>query len=70
MYIYIHVHVGMYLYNDVQDTDMSVHVHGTDMSVPMYKVQTCLYKVQTCLYMVQTCLNSFAKSGPGGQDSR
>ncbi len=36
----------------------------------------CIYRVyipvhvQTCLYMVQTCLYRFAKSCPGGQDSR
>ncbi len=58
-YLYRHVCTITYLY-----------VHGIIMYIP------CIYRFyipvqgQKCLYMVQTCLYRFAKSCPGGQDSR
>ena len=43
----------------------NIYIHHDDMCRFNISVQ-----VQTCLYMVQTCLYRFAKSCPGGQDSK
>jgi hypothetical protein len=77
MYIHISKFLSMYikwtgityLYRHVC-TITFLYIHGINMYIP------CTYRfyipvqVQTCLYMVQTCLYRFAKSCPGGQDSR
>ncbi len=58
-YIYRHICTITYLY-----------VHGINMYIHgIYRFYIPV-QVQTCLYMVQTCLYRFAKSCPGGQDSR
>ncbi len=42
-----------------------MYIHGMYRFYIPVQVQTCLYMVQTC-----QCLYCFAKSCPGGQDSR
>ncbi len=58
-YLFRHICTITYLY-----------VHGINMYIPRRYRFYIPVQGQTCLYMVQTCLYRFAKSCPGGQDSR